>query len=56
LMNTWQEEDEEDGIIIDRVDCNLYDPYSWKVMSLPVRGQGCRHGQCFDLKTHLIFM
>jgi hypothetical protein len=25
-------------------------------MSVPVRGKGCLHGQCFDLKTYLIFM
>lgn len=54
LMKT--EEGDDVNIIIDRVDCSLYDPYTWKIINLPVRGKFCRHAQCFDLKTHLTFM
>jgi hypothetical protein len=47
---------EDEDIEIEKVVCNLNDPYSKRVMSTPVRGNKCLHGQCFDLKTYLQFM
>jgi len=32
------------------------DPIFWNLIDIPVRGQKCVHGQCFDLKMFLSLM
>ena len=35
---------------------SLFDPYTWDLINTPARGNRCKHGQCFDLKTFIAFM
>ena len=51
LMNTSEKE-----IEINKISVSIFDPYTWDLIHMPVRGNRCQHGQCFDLKTFLSFM
>ena len=46
----------ENDIEIDKIQINLYDPYTWDLIKTPVRGHKCNHVQCFDLKVFISFM
>lgn len=46
----------ENDVEIDKIMVSLKDPFTWELISTPVRGHKCQHGQCFDLKTFISFM
>jgi hypothetical protein len=52
LMNA----DSDSEIEIEKVVCNLFDPFTHSLINTPVRGNKCLHGQCFDLRTFLALM
>jgi hypothetical protein len=48
--------DGDDGLEIEKLVCNLWDPFTRNLIKTPVRGSACLHLQCFDLRNYLTFM
>jgi hypothetical protein len=46
----------EKEVEINKISVSIYDPYTWDLIKMPVRGNKCHHGQCFDLRTFISFM
>jgi len=60
LQKEVQEEASDKGgdevsLVVERSVVSLIDPLSQSRIAIPVRGSGCRHVACFDLKTHIVF-
>lgn len=48
-----KDSEDDDHIICDEIKVSIRDPLSLCRIQIPIRGTGCHHPQCVDLKTYL---
>lgn len=45
----------DEELEIEALTVSCYDPFTKKLIQIPVKGEKCVHINCFDLKTYLTF-
>ncbi|KAI9055812.1 hypothetical protein LZ554_000752 [Drepanopeziza brunnea f. sp. 'monogermtubi'] len=54
LAGPADDHDDDIAMVVSDLSIDLADPFSARIFDTPVRGSGCLHRECFDLKTFLL--